>query len=149
MGGRPAAFGVIERVTGNSVLCSVLEVTKSKYGISPNTETPYLRGLLVEVTGLEPTAPTSRKTTNRCSDLMFSIEMHRVARFRANAFKVICCGLVQFTAGVVSWKCPEPLKSERFSDAPLDKSRFICYHISNNSPRPLWQHMHTWGLSVI
>ena len=53
MGGRPAAFGVIERVTGNSVLCSVLEVTKSKYGISPNTETPYLRGLLVEVTGLE------------------------------------------------------------------------------------------------
>ena len=102
MGGRPAAFGRFQcekRRKGNSVL----GVTKSKYGISSNAETPYLRGLLVEVTGLEPTAPTSRKAMNRCCDLMLYAEMRRVARFSACAFQVICCGLVQFEVGAVSW----------------------------------------------
>ena len=115
-------FQCEKRVTGNSVLSSVLEVTKSKYGISSSTETPYLRGLLVEVTGLEPTAPTSRKAINRCSDLMFSIEMRRVARFRANAFQVICCGLMPFAVGVVSWQCPENKKIGHRRSATLTKS---------------------------
>ena len=69
---------------------------------------------LVEVTGLEPTAPTSRKAMNGCSDLMLSAEMRRVVRFRANAFKVFCSGLMQFAAGVVSWQCPEKVMSYAF-----------------------------------
>ena len=58
---------------------------------------------LVEVTGLEPTAPTSRKAKNRCCDLMLCAEMRRIARFSARRFQVICCGLAQFEVGAVSW----------------------------------------------
>ena len=74
-------FQCEKRVTGNSVLSSVLGVTKSKYGISSNAETPYLRGSLVEVTGLEPTAPTSRKRRWRCCALLCFDVFRGVARF--------------------------------------------------------------------
>ena len=102
MGGRPAAFGRFQckkRRKENSVLCSVLEVTKSKYGISSNAETPYLRSLLVEVTGLEPTAPTSRKHRWRCCDLLRFDVSRSSARFAGIAPAVFRCDLVRSRAG--------------------------------------------------
>ena len=30
----------------------------------------------------------------------------------------------------------------------IDNLPFSIYNTANNSPRPLWKHMHTWGLSV-
>ena len=54
---------------------------------------------LVEVTGLEPTAPTSRKRRWRCCDLLRFNVFRSFARFAWRAPAVFWCGLVRFRAG--------------------------------------------------
>ena len=84
-----------------------------------------------------------------CSVLMYPAVLRDLRRECLLCFGADWCSLGRGVRGAVSWECPELSERPRFPHTPLDKFQLICYYISNNSPRPLWQHMHTWGLFVI